>query len=324
MLALLILGVLVFSGFFSGAEAVLLSITEAEVEAYVHEKKKGSHVLKKINDSLDRSIFAIVIMNNVVNIVGSVLVGNITMQLYGSASLAIVTTCLTLGVIVFSEILPKSLGMHYAHQAAIPIAIIIRSLICVLYPFILVLELLTDLFKRGERRIGTEQQIRSLVTIGRRAGYIENDEGQLIHRAFILNDKTAKDIMTPLKDIIGVEENETIGEVAAKVFRENHSRYPVFGDSIHELKGVVISHDILRELSEGHEGQPMESILQPGLTIPYSIRSDALLALFRDERKHLALVQEKGKTIGLVTLEDVLEELVGEIEDELDARDGGA
>ena len=321
ILLLVIAGVLLFSGFFSGAEATLLSITQAEVETFVHEEKKGSHILQKIYNSLDRSIFAIVIMNNVVNIVGSVLVGNMTMQLYGSTSLAIVTTCLTFGVIIFSEILPKSLGMHYAHQAAIPISIIIRILIVLLFPFILVLELLTNFFKRGERRIGTEQQIRSLVTIGRRAGYIENDEGQLIHRAFILNDKTAKDIMTPLKDIVGVEFNETIQEAADKVFLANHSRYPVFGDSIHDLKGVLITHDILREISENNGDKPVESILQTGLVVPYSIRSDALLALFRDKRKHMALVQEKGKTIGLVTLEDVLEELVGQIEDELDARD---
>ena len=319
-LGLLIATIILLSGFFSGAEATLISITQAEVEALAHEKKWGAHILQSVHKQLGRAIIAIVVMNNIVNIAGSIMVGNVAMRLYGSAQLAIVTTGLTFGVIIFSEILPKSLGMHYAHHIAIPVSMIIRLLMLLLFPFIILLEMMTNLFKKGERKIGTEQQIRSLVTIGRRAGHIESDEGQLIHRAFILNDKKAKDIMTHLKDIISVSYGETVGEAAKKVLKENHSRFPVFGDSIHDVEGVVMAYDILQALAEDNDDDHISTIVQPALTVLNTMRSDEMLALFRDKRKHIAVVQENGKTIGLVTLEDVLEELVGEIEDEFDAR----
>ncbi len=320
-LVIIIVSVLVLSGFFSGAEATLISITQAEVETLAQEKRWGANILQSVHKRLSRAIIAIVVMNNVVNIVGSILVGNVAMRLYGSAQLAIVTTGLTFGVIIFSEILPKSLGMHYAHHIAVPVAVVIRLLMFLLLPFISLMEMMTNLFKKGERKIGTEQQIRSLVTIGRRAGYIENDEGQLIHRAFILNDKKAKDIMTHLKDIISVSYGDTIGEAAKKVLKENYSRFPVFGDSIHDVKGIVMAYDILQALAEDNNNDHISTIVQPALTVSNVMRSDKLLALFRDKRMHLAVVQENRKTVGLVSLEDVLEELVGEIEDEFDARE---
>ena len=158
-----------------------------------------------------------------------------------------------------------------------------------------------------------------MVTIGRKAGYIERDEGQLIHRAFILNDLSAADIMTPLSDVVAVDETATIRQAASHVFRHAYSRYPVFADSIHAIKGLVMSRDILEALTEGKDEQPVSTICRPCLVIPASMRSDELLVRFRDEHIHLAVVKQQQETVGLVTLEDVLEELVGEIEDEKDA-----
>jgi len=267
-LILLIVGVLIFSAFFSGAEAALLSISQAEVETFLREKRKGALVLKSVQQSLNRAIIGIVIMNNIVNIVGSVLVGNRVLHLYGDAMLAITTAALTFSVIIFSEILPKSIGIHYAHRVAIPVAFPIRALTTVLLPVIVLMEKMTDLFKRGEaRKIGTEQQIRSLATIGRKAGHIESDEGQLVHRAFILNDKTAHDIMTPLKDIVYLEEGEKIEEAVQKVFRENHSRYPVAGRSINDIRGVVMSYDILQAVVEGQGKKRVRAIMEPTLVV---------------------------------------------------------
>ena len=321
-LIFLIAGVLLFSGFFSGAEAALLSITQAEVETFLREKRWGASVLKIVQQSLNRAIIGIVIMNNIVNIVGSVLVGNRVLHLYGDAMLAITTAALTFSVILFSEILPKSLGIHYAPRIVILVAFPIRALTIALLPVIVLMEKMTNLFKRGEaRKVGTEQQIRSLATLGRRAGHIESDEGQLIHRAFILNDKTAHDIMTPLKDVVYLEENEKIGEAVKEVFRENHSRYPVAGSSINDIRGVVMSYDILQAVVEGRGGKKVRTIMEPTLVVSAGTRGDRLLMLFRDKNKHQAVVQEDGKTVGIVTLEDVIEELVGEIEDERDARE---
>ena len=249
------------------------------------------------------------------------MVGQIVINLYGDALLAVMTTGLTFGIIIFSEIIPKAIGIHYAERIALITAPFILLLTVIMLPIIVILEWITNLFKRGERKVGTEEQIRSLVTIGRRKGHIESDEGQLIHRAFILNDKTASDIMTPLKDIIGVNTDDTVGQSWQKIDHEAYSRYPVFGTSMHEVVGMIIKQDVLQGLYEKQGGNPLESIVREVLTVESDMRSDQLISLFRDKHIHLAVVQEDRHTVGLVTLEDVLEELVGEIEDETDVED---
>ena len=233
-------------------------------------------------------------------------------------AIAPITAILTVGTIVFSEIIPKSLGHHYAPHVGRIAAPALRALMYLLYPVVVALERFSDLFKTGQRDIGTEVQIRSLVAIGRRAGLIERDEGQLIRRAFVLNDRTAADIMTPLQKMVCVDETSTMREAAEQVFRHAYSRYPLLGKSVDEVRGVVLSRDILTALTEGNDNYSVATICRPCLIVPAGMRSDALLARFRDKRIHLAVVQDGSKTVGLVTLEDVLEELVGEIEDEKD------
>lgn len=300
-------------------DAAVLSVSRAEVEEMVTHKKSGALVLRALQHQITRAVVVIVILTNIVNVLGPILVGQKAVELFGSDIIGIVTAALTALTILFSEIIPKSVGTHYAPLISRIAAPAILMVMYALYPLVLLLDRLTSFFRRGHRLIGTEQQIRSLVTIGRRAGHIENDEGQLIHRAFILNDKTAADVMTPLKDVVGVTESDTIRTAADIVFHETYSRYPVFGQSIHHPSGLVISQDILEALSEGKDQEPVASVMREALLVQASMKCDRLLLHFRDRQIHLGIVQDGRKTVGIVTLEDVLEELVGEIEDEHDA-----
>lgn len=310
--------VLVLSGIFAGVEAALLSLNDAEVYALVEKKRPGSKILAKVHGDMHRAVITTVIFNNAVNIGGSIIVGQITVGLYGDAMLAIITTVMTFAIIVFSEILPKSLGIHYAETIGITGAPLILVLTTILTPLIALLDSFTSMFHKGERKVGTEEQIRSLVTLGRRKGLIESDEGQLIHRAFILNDRKARDIMTPLKDIVGVSATDRLGEAVKKVFVNHYSRYPVFGASINDVVGFVLTQDILAAMEEEKDAEPVSSIMREALVITGEKKGDQLIALFRDKHIHMAVVQDDGHTVGIVTLEDVFEELVGEIEDEKD------
>lgn len=302
-------------------DAAILSVSRAEVEAMVQKGKHGSHALQILSQRITRAVIIIVIITNLINVLGPILVGQKAIELFGSSIIGVITAVLTFGTIIFSEIIPKSIGAHYAPSIARVAAPPILLLISALFPLVFALERLAGLFKNGRRAIGTEDQIRALVSIGHRAGHIESDEGQLIHRAFILNDKTAGDVMTPLKDIVSVSQDKTIREAADKVFKHTFSRYPVFDTSIHEVHGIVMSHDILESLAEGQDAMPITEIVREALVVESTKPSDDLLILFRDRNIHLAVVQENGKTVGLVTLEDVLEELVGEIEDEMDVEE---
>lgn len=320
-LVIVIIAILFLSGFFSGAEAALVSLTDPEVHTLREKNVRFSRILERVHSNLNRSVITIVVWNNVVNIMGSILVGQLVIELYDDAILAVISTGLTFGIIIFSEIIPKAIGIHYAERIGLLLSPFIFVLTTIMLPVILVLEWVTNLFRHGERKVGTEDQIRSLVTIGRKQGHIESDEGQLIHRAFILNDKTAADIMTPLKDIIAVNTDDTIGQAWKKIDHESHTRFPVFGTAVHDIQGMIIKQDVLQSLYEKRGGDNITSISRDALVVESNIHSDELIALFRDKNIHLAIVQEGSRTVGLVTLEDVLEELVGEIEDETDVED---
>lgn len=315
-LALYIFTFIALSGLFAAVEAAVLNISRAEVEELRLQGAWGADALKAITDRIARPVAVLVIFTNTINILGPILAGRKAMQLYGDSAIAIITVILTLGTIVFSEIIPKSLGIHYAPLISRWAAPTIRLLTIALYPLIVSLEWLSDLMKSGERRIGTEAQIRSLTTMGRRAGYIESDEGQLIRRAFLLNDRLARDIMTPRKDMVSLGKTETIRDAASQACRHAYSRYPVFGHSLNNITGLVMSYDILKALIDGREQEPVSTICRPGLAIPADMRSDDLLVYFRDQHIRMAVVQDQQGTVGLVTLNDVLEELVGEIQDE--------
>jgi CBS domain containing-hemolysin-like protein len=262
-------------------------------------------------------VVVIVILTNTINVLGPILVSRQAFDLYGAESIVAITAVLALGTIVFSEIVPKALGAHYAPliaRVSAPAILIGRYL---LYPLVIGFAWLSKQFTKGTRHIGTEEQIRSLVRIGHLAGYIESDEGQLIHRAFVLNDKTAGEIMTPLNRVKALGAGFTIQQAVAEICRSEYSRYPVFGQSIDDIQGLVLSRDVLKATID-RSSELLSSITRSAVIVDAQIKSDKLLTLFRDQHVHLAIVQDLGKTVGVVTLEDVLEELVGEIEDEKD------
>ena len=161
------------------------------------------------------------------------------------------TIVLTLGTIVFSEILPKSLGSHYAPLIGRLTAPAIRAGNLRALPGCRGLAWFSNLFKTGKRHIGTEAQIRSLVSIGHRAGYIESDEGRLIHRSFRLNDRTAGDIMTPLAEVVAINSQSSIHQATDLVLQHAYSRYPVFGASTDDFQGLVMSRDVFCGNGEG-------------------------------------------------------------------------
>ncbi len=317
-LIVLTLTFIFFSGLVAMVDAAVLSVSRAETEEMVIKKLWGAVHARTLTKRLTRALVVIVIVTNTINILGPILVGQSAVSTYGKAAIGWVTVVLAFGTIVFSEIVPKSIGSHYAPQIARFAAPPLLALMYILYPLVLVLDRFSQLFRRGRRRVGTEEQIRALTTLGRRAGYIEPDEGLLVHKAFILNDRTAADIMTPRGNVVGFTSASTLRDAAKEVLESGFSRYPLCGESIDDFKGVVLARDILQELVRGGEEKPLSSIARRGFTVAADRRCDDLLLLFRLKRLHLAVVEDGGRAVGIVTLEDVLEELVGEISDEKD------
>ena len=314
-LIVLTLGFVILSGLMAITEAAVLSVTRAEVEVMVRNGARGAKALRRIKDRITQAVVIMVVFTNTVNVLGPVLVGTRAVELYGNAVIGVVTAILTLGTIVLSEIVPKSLGTHYAPRISLLVATPLRYLIIAAYPVVWLFERLTNAMKVGERRIGTEDQIRSLVRLGHSAGYIETDETQLVHRAFQLNDRQAVQIMTPKERVVSVGSKMTVRQAAEIVCESPYSRYPVV-DAAGEVIGVVISHDLLQALTDERDAVDITEMIRSPLVVDFATRADDLLSLFRARHFHLAVVERQGIAIGIVTLEDVLEELVGEISDE--------
>lgn len=317
-LLLIVTGFVAISGFFAMIDAAVLNVAPAEVEVMIAKKKWGAKELKSLLRHTTRAIIVIVICTNVTNILGPILAGQKAVALFGSNAIGYMTAFLTFATIIFSEIIPKSFGAHNAPRISRRIAPFLLLLITIFYPLVFVLERIVRLFKSGRRKVGTEEQIRALANIGGGAGHIDADEQEFIHRAFVLNDRKVREIMIKNWKIVCIQADATIERAAKIVFQHHFSRYPVTGSLCNNIRGYTLSRDILSAMADGKGGAPVTPLIREILTVDAELPCDELLSLLRKNAAQLAMVQESGRIVGLVTLEDVLEELVGEIKDERD------
>lgn len=314
---------IVLSGIMALTDAAVLSVSAAEIESMAAKKKRGAAALRKLYKHITRGVVIIVAFTNTINVFGPIIVGQKAVELYGDPVIGIITAVLTFGTIIFSEIIPKSLGVHYAPGISRTAAPIILFFTYALYPLVVFLELISKLMQKGTRRVGTEEQITSLVKLGSASGYIRREESNIIHKAFILNDRRAGEMMTPLSKTAVLQKDTRINNALDYLKEKRFSRYPVAGENRETVQGFVLAADIFEAALETKRTRKIEDFCSPPIFVGPDVTADKLLILFKNEKKHMAVVTEGGRTLGIVTLEDVLEELVGEIEDERDLPTGG-
>lgn len=319
-LAIAILIMLAGSAVCSGTEVALLSVPLLKVQQLALSKNPSAIALLAIRQKLNRPIATIVIINNLFNIVGSITVGGIAANVLDNAWLGVFTGLITFLVIIFGEIFPKIFGERYAIAIGLAVAIPVRSLTWLFTPLVLFLEKLTEPFIKQDHRPSTnEAEIQMMATIGQQEGIIEADEAEMIRRVFRLNDTKSVNIMTPRVAITHLPGNLTITEAQAQIFNSEHSRILVSDNDIDHILGIVLKHELLAALIQGQGDQPLREVVRPVRFVAETERADKLLQEFQSAREHLAVVvDEYGGVSGVVTLEDVLEVLTGEIVDETD------
>jgi CBS domain containing-hemolysin-like protein len=227
---------------------------------------------------------------------------------------------LTLAVIIFAEIIPKSIGERYSDTIALTIARPVAWLTRMLFPLVWLVERMVAPITGSKMGPTTnEAEIALLAQIGQKEGSIERDEAMLIQRAFRLNDATAGALMTPRVSLTYLGSDATLEDAREQIIASQHSRMLVIGESIDDVLGVVLKSELLIAMIEGHTTQHVADMMRPVRFVPETIKADKLLDIFRATRRHLAVViDEFGGVAGVVTLEDVLEVLTGEIVDETD------
>lgn len=317
-LIILILLVVIGSGLFSGMEAALFSVPQSRAILLGEQKRKGSNALLEIRENLSRAIIVIVIGNNIVNIVGSMFVGVLAASVFGNTWLGLISAIITILIIIFGEILPKTIGENYAEKISLFISPILLFCIKILGPLVWLLEKLTKRFVK-KRKIVSEEELHMLSELGHLEGSIEEDERDIIQKVFTLNDITAHDIMTPRTVLSSFQKDAIIGDIKNDIYNLNNSRLPVYNESIDDIIGVCYRKHLLIALAKDQDDRSIESFMQDALYVREDMRVDDLLQLFLMRREHMAVVKDEfDGTNGLVTLEDVLEQLVGEIVDEDD------
>jgi CBS domain containing-hemolysin-like protein len=315
---------LLLGGIVTMSEAALFSVPLSRIHVAVDQKRHGSRRLLAIKQRIQRPVAAIVILNNAINILGSVYAAQIAEDIFGSPWLGAFSGLLTFLIIVFSEIIPKTIGERFAEPVALATAPWIIWSTRILLPLIWVMERITLPFTAGRHTtITSEDEIRALATIGHKTGIISRHESEIIRRAFLLNDSTAKDMMTHRLMLSCLPAEKPLSELKPEEVGQLHSRIlvAVEGD-LDKVNGVAYQKDILLALAEGRTELTVGDLKHPVQFVYEATPAHRLLREFQRTHQHLfVVVDEYGGTSGVVSLEDVLEELVGEIEDEMDARE---
>jgi len=312
----------IMSAYFSATETAFSCLNRIRIKNMAEKGSKKAALVLRLSENYDSMLSTILIGNNIVNILSASLATVLFVNMLGSETGPTVSTAVTtVVVLIFGEISPKSIAKESPESFAMFSAPLLKILMTVLTPFNFLFgqwkRLLSLIFKSRDDSGITEEELLSIVEEARLDGGINEQEGMLIRSAIEFTETEARDILTPRIDITAVPDNADNEEIA-RVFRETaYSRIPVYEDSIDRITGVIYQKDFHNYVKSGQK--ILSEIIRPVLFIPENKKIDILLRELQQMKSHIAVVaDEYGGTIGLVTLEDILEELVGEIWDEHD------
>ena len=307
------------SAFFSSTETAFTSFNHARVKALARSGNKRARLAIELSDKYDKLLSSILIGNNIVNILASSLATVVFVAWLGGAGVSVSTVVMTVLVLIFGEISPKTLAKDHADQLVLAFAPYINFIMLLLTPLNWIFaqwrKLLALVFPAPKDEGMAEEELLTLVAEAEQEGEIDEHESDLIRSAIEFNDQTAEDILTHRVDIVALDVEMTMDE-AEQVFRENtFSRLPVYEDSIDSIVGVIHEKDFFNNRT----ATSLREIMKPPLFVTPTSRISDLLHTLQKAKSHMAIVSDEyGGTMGIVTMEDIIEELVGEIYDEHD------
>lgn len=320
-LILAVTAAILFSSLCSLFEAVLYAVPVAHVEALAESGRRAGRVLRRLRDNVDRPIAAILTLNTIAHTVGATVAGAAAERVFGHSWLPAFSIVFTLAILVISEIVPKTAGVAYSRGLAGPIALPLNGLVWLFAPFIWLSEGLTRLIARNrDLSAVSADELRVLARLGQRTGDVADAEADAIANVVTLRDQTVRDIMTPRTVVFSLPRTATVADARGREEIYHHSRIPVHDEGADDVVGMVHRRDLMAALAGRDDDSTMEDLMRPINFVAESVRLDRLLRRFLRRREHLLMViNEFGGLAGLVTLEDVLEELLGsEIVDEYD------
>ncbi|MDQ0256071.1 CBS domain containing-hemolysin-like protein [Evansella vedderi] len=316
---------MVMSAFFSSAETAYSSANRIRVKTMSEEGHQGAKRTLHILDNFDQALSTILVGNNLVNIAAATISAQVTTAIWGpNLGVFISTFVVTLLVLIFGEILPKSYAKEFAETFSAKISGILLLLMKVLAPvtwlFIQLKRTVSKLIKKEAFHPSvTEEELKVLIDISEEEGVIDESEKEMVHRSLEFNDIVVQEIFKPRTDMVAIDINDSIDNIKNIFIRERFSRIPVYDGNIDNIVGILSERDFLTAYIQQYEEMEIKSLLRKPVFVVESMRVHTLLPQLQKNKGHMAIVlDEYGGTSGLVTLEDILEEIVGDILDEHD------
>ena len=313
----------VFISFLSSLlESILLSVTPSYVALLRKERPKVGEKLKHLKDRIDRPLTAILTLNTFANTLGATAVGAEVLDLYGNEWVAAASFLMSFIILIFAEILPKTIGATYWKLLA-PFTIpLITGLVWLMYPFIQVLEVMSHLIaKKGYHKKSSKKEIIMVAELGANEGTLNKKESRIIKNLLSLDEIFAQDILTPTSVLFAFQKDRTLADIVQQYPAIPFSRIPVFNKGLDDIVGVAHRFKIFENISNGNSQLKIEALAMPVHVVPHSKSVSSLLDEFIKRKEHLFIVvDEYGATLGIITMEDAIETLLGvEIMDEFDS-----
>ena len=325
--SILLLGaLLILSGYFSASETAITSANKVRLRNQADKNNGKAKRSLNITENFDQSLSTILIGNNIVNIAMATIATKIATDMFGNtgSTLFITTIVITILVLIFGEILPKSLAKQYAENYLLTISASLGIIMKISYP---ITWLFVQLRVGVSKIIGsnnnlptvTDEDVKALVEIGEEEGTFLIQEKELLHNAIEFDDIVVKDILTPRPDVVAISIESTIDQIKDLFIQEKYSRMPVYERTIDNIVGVISHKDFFEQYAQNHDSFDISTILRTPYFVISSVKISNLLKDLQKNKVHLAIVlDEYGGTSGIVSIEDILEEIVGDIWDETD------
>lgn len=313
---------ILLSGFFSSSEVALISITRAKVRTLVNEGLPGSNALAALKESPEHLLITILIGNNIVNVAAASLATAIAIQVFGDIGVGIATGFVVIILLFFGEIGPKIYATRASDSFALTIAPVILFLSRIFTPLIWLVERVSPKSGIGKECIEpsvTEEEIKEWIDVGKEEGTIEQAEQDMLYSVLEFADTTAREIMTPRIDVIAMQDTVSFEE-AIRIFNETgFSRIPVYHDQIDNITGILNVKDVFSAMVSHRKDSTIREVMYDPMFVPETKKIDDLLKELQVHRVQMAIIiDEYSSFVGIVTVEDILEEIVGDILDEYD------
>lgn len=322
ILEIVLLVLLVFlSAVFSSTEIAMFSISELRIRHLIEQDVKHARLFKKLRDDSHKLLITILIGNNIVNIGAASIATALAIRMFGNIGVGIATGVMTVIILIAGEITPKAFATKNSQSISLFMTPIIGFLMKLSYPVVWVFDKLTlFIVPDGDLRrpLVTEEEVRDILKLSEEQGSIKRQEEVMIQNIFKLDDTTVEEIMRPRPDVFAIEAGQQISSIKQKVKESGYSRVPVFEGDLDNIKGILYAKDLISVQSD----KIIDTLLRPVFFIPETKLIDSLLRDFKQKKIHIAVVvNEYGTMMGIVTIEDFLEEIVGEIFDETDGKE---